>query len=138
MPRTSKAALACALAYPDDVAGLLTLAAAPYGGQVAFHNLLLTIPPLGPLLAHTVYLPSGRTRFEAGLRAAFAPEASPPRDYEDVCAAHELRPGQLLAHAHDQVRGLSAVHLGFLRHFPGLMGKLLGKMTGRVRASGEV
>jgi fermentation-respiration switch protein FrsA (DUF1100 family) len=31
-----------------------------------------------------------------------------------------------------------AGHPGFLRRFPGLMGKLLGKKTGRVRASGEV
>jgi pimeloyl-ACP methyl ester carboxylesterase len=108
--RGGNVALAYALAYPDDVAGVVALAAAPYGGQVAFHNLSLTTPALGPLLAHRVYVPFGRGGVEAGLRAAFAPEASPPSDYVDVYAAHELRPGQLIAHAHDQVRGRAAAH----------------------------
>ncbi len=108
--RGGNVALAYALAYPDQLAGVVTLAAAPYGGKIALHNRLLTVPVVGPLLAHTVYVPFGRGAVEAGLDAAFAPEGPAPPDYVDVYAAYELRPDQLLAHAHDQVWGRSAGH----------------------------
>jgi pimeloyl-ACP methyl ester carboxylesterase len=103
--RGGNVALAYALSYPEDVAGVVTLAAAPYGGQIAFHNRLLALPVVGPLLAHTVYVPFGRGAVRAGLDAAFAPEATAPADYVDAYSAYELRPRQLLAHAADQVRG---------------------------------
>jgi pimeloyl-ACP methyl ester carboxylesterase len=103
--RGGNVALAYALAYPDDVAGVVTLAAAPYGGQIALHNQLLTVPILGPLLAHTLYVPLGGPAVRAGLEVAFAPEGPPPSDYLAAYAAYELRPHQLLAHATDQVHG---------------------------------
>ncbi len=103
--RGGNVALAYALSYPDDIAGVVTLAAAPYGVQIALHNRLLALPVLGPLLAHTVYVPFGRAGVRAGLDAAFAPEATTPPDYLDAYAAYELRPRQLLAHAGDQVHG---------------------------------
>jgi len=107
--RGGNVALAYAMAYPDQLTGVVTLAAAPYGGEIALHNRLLTVPVLGSLLAHTVYVPFGRGAVEAGLDAAFAPEGPAPPDYVDVYAAYELRPGQLLAHAQDQMRGKAAV-----------------------------
>ena len=76
--RGGNVALAYALAYPDDTAGVVTLAAAPYGGEIALHNRVLTVPILGPLLAHAVYVPFGRAAVEAGLETAFAPEGPPP------------------------------------------------------------
>jgi pimeloyl-ACP methyl ester carboxylesterase len=103
--RGGNVALAYALSCPDDVAGVVTLAAAPYGGQVALHNRLLATPIVGPALAHTLFVPLGRGAVRAGLDAAFAPESSAPPDYLDAYAAYELRPRQLLAHAADQVRG---------------------------------
>jgi len=103
--RGGNVALAYGLSYPDDVGGLVTLAAAPYGGMIALHNRLLTVPALGPILAHTAYVPLGRGAVRAGLDAAFAPEGTAPPEYVDAYAAYELRPGQLLAHARDQVLG---------------------------------
>jgi pimeloyl-ACP methyl ester carboxylesterase len=107
--RGGNVVLAYALTYPDEVAGVVTLAAAPYGGEIGLQNRALVIPVLGPVLAHTLYVPFGRAAVEAGLETAFAPEGPPPPDYVDVYAAYELRPGQLLAHAHDQVRGRAAI-----------------------------
>lgn len=66
---------------------------------------MLAVPVLGPVLAHTVYVPFGRDAVRAGLNNAFAPEATAPPDYVDAYAAYELRPRQLLAHAADQVQG---------------------------------
>ena len=103
--RGGNVALAYALAYPDDIAGVVTLAAAPYGGQIALHNRLLAVPILGPLLAHTLYVPLGGEAVKAGLDMAFAPECEAPPDYVAAYAAYELRPSQLLAHAKDQVVG---------------------------------
>jgi pimeloyl-ACP methyl ester carboxylesterase len=103
--RGGNVALAYALTYPDEISGVVTLAAAPYGGTVAWHNRLLTLPILGPLLAHTVYVPFGRPTVEAGLNVAFSPDATVPQAYLEVYAAYELRPKQLLAHAEDQVYG---------------------------------
>ena len=103
--RGGNVALAYGLVYPGDVVGLVTLAPAPYGVPVPPLIRSLSIPLVGPLLAHTVYVPFGRNGVEAGLETAFAPEGPPPPDYLDVYAAYELRPRQLLAHAHDHVRG---------------------------------
>lgn len=103
--RGSNVALAYGLSYPDDAAGVVTLAAAPYGGKISLHNRMLAVPVLGPMSAHTVYVPFGRAAVKAGLDTAFAPEAKAPPDYVDAYAAYELRPRQLLAHAADQVQG---------------------------------
>jgi pimeloyl-ACP methyl ester carboxylesterase len=103
--RGGNVALAYALSYPDNIAGVVALAAAPYGGKISCYNRLLALPVLGPLLAHTVYVPFGQGAVRAGLNTAFAPEATAPPDYVDAYAAYELRPRQLLAHAADQVQG---------------------------------
>jgi pimeloyl-ACP methyl ester carboxylesterase len=92
------------LVYPDHLRGVVTLAAAPYGGKVALHNRVLVVPGLGPLLAHSAYVPFGRGAVEAGLASAFSPQDA-PEDYVETYAAYELRPNQLLAHAYDQVHG---------------------------------
>jgi len=106
--RGGNVALAYALAYPDHVGAVVTLSAAPYGGEIAVHNRLLSLPLVGPMLAHTVYVPFGRGAVRAGLDAAFAPESEVPSGYMEAYAAYELRPRQLLAHANDQVRGRAA------------------------------
>jgi pimeloyl-ACP methyl ester carboxylesterase len=102
--RGGNLALVYGLAYPDQLRGVVTLAAAPYRGKFALHNRVLVLPGLGPLLAHSVYVPFGRGGVEAGLESAFSPQDT-PEDYVDAYAAYELRPGQLLAHAYDQVHG---------------------------------
>ena len=102
--RGGNLALAYGLTYPEDLQGIVTVAAAPYGGKIAFHNRLLAVPGLGAFLAHTVYVPFGRGAVESGLAAAFSPQKA-TEEYVNAYAAYELRPGQLLAHAYDQVEG---------------------------------
>jgi len=102
--RGGNLALIYGLSYPDQLRGVVTLAAAPYGGKVALHNRVLAVPGLGPLLAQTVFVPFGRGAVEAGLASAFSPQSA-PEDYVEAYAAYELRPDQLLAHAYDQVHG---------------------------------
>jgi len=45
--RGGNVALAYGLSYPDAIAGVVTLAAAPYGGKIALYNRLLAVPVLG-------------------------------------------------------------------------------------------
>lgn len=101
--------LAYALAYPEEIAGAVTLAAAPYGGEVSSYSKTLAAPLVGPLLAHTAFVPLGKPAVRAGLETAFSPERAAPEAYVEAYAAYELRPKQLLAHARDQVQGRKAV-----------------------------
>lgn len=103
--RGGNIALAYGLLYPEKIKGVVTLAAAPYGGKMGWYSRVLNTPLLGPVLAHTWFVPLGKQGVKAGLEEAFGPESSPPPDYLDAYTAFELRPGQLLAHAFDQVHG---------------------------------
>jgi pimeloyl-ACP methyl ester carboxylesterase len=103
--RGGNLALVYGLLHPEGVQGIVTVAAAPYGGTVGWHSRLLTTPGIGPLLAHTWGVPPARPLVRAGLDSAFGPAHATPEEYLEVYAAFELRPGQLLAHARDQVWG---------------------------------
>lgn len=103
--RGGNLALVYGLLYPEEIQGIVTLAAAPYGGQVGWYSGVLATPVIGRLLAHTWAVPPSRPLVRAGLESAFGPAHEPPEDYLEVYSAFELRPGQLLAHAYDQVWG---------------------------------
>lgn len=107
--RGGNLALAYGLLYPEEIQGIVTLAAAPYGGETGWYSRVLHLPVFGPLLAHTWGVPLGEPFVRAGLRDAFAPEHTPPADYLQAYTAFELRPGQLLAHARDQMQGKERV-----------------------------
>lgn len=103
--RGGNLALVYGLLYPEEVEGLITLGAAPYGGRVGWYSRVLTTPVIGRILAHTWAVPPARPLVRAGLESAFGPGQELPEEYLDSYAAFELRPGQLLAHAYDQVWG---------------------------------
>jgi len=107
--RGGNLALAYGLLYPEEIQGIVTLAAAPYGGETGWYSRLLNLPVLGPLLAHTWAVPLGKPFVSAALRDAFGPEHTPPADYLQAYTAFELRPGQLQAHARDQIQGKERV-----------------------------
>lgn len=95
--------LAYALAYPVDVAGLVTLSGAthPWRGGVSLMRNLAMLPAIGPWLAATVVWPLGRTLVEAGIRGALQPHV-PAETYRRQTAIDlQLRANQFLADAHD-------------------------------------
>jgi len=99
-------ALICALRYPDDVAGVVTLAGAMYKeGYPAEHgdpiSRLAVAPIVGPLLVNTLPgSPLGKALARATVRQTFAPEPA-PEDYRDAALALWLRPGQFRANRED-------------------------------------
>lgn len=98
-------ALAYALAYPDEIAGLVLLApvAYPWQGGVGWINDLVTTPIVGPLVARTMILPIGYLALTAGVRAVFNPQAPPPGYIEHAGATMILRPSEFIANAQDLV-----------------------------------
>jgi pimeloyl-ACP methyl ester carboxylesterase len=117
--RGGNLALVYGILHPEEVQGLVTVAAAPYGGTVGWHSRLLTNQGIGPLLAYTWGVPPARPLVRAGLDSAFGPAHGTPEEYLEVYAAFELRPGQLLAHAYDQVWGREQVDW-MAERYPGL------------------
>ena len=107
--RGGNLALAYGLLYPGEIQGIVTLAAAPYGGDIGWYSRLMGAPAVGPAVAYTWAVPFGKPFVKAGLREAFAPEHSPPPAYLKTYTAFELRPQQLLAHARDQLQGRERV-----------------------------
>lgn len=102
--RGGPVALAYGLQYPDDTQAVIPLAGAHYwdvAGTPSFNRLLL-VPLLGPLLAHTIYVPFGRKITELSLVYAFSPERTPPQEYVAAYTAMNLRPRHLLSAASDQ------------------------------------
>ncbi len=98
-------ATAYALAFPQDVAGLVLLAPVthPWPGGVGRINHLAATPVIGPLLAHTIVLPSGYFLAPAGIVSVFAP-LTPPDGYREKTAVNLLlRPSEFIANAQDLV-----------------------------------
>jgi len=98
-------ALAYALAYPDEIEGLVLLApvAFPWQGGVGWINDLVTTPIIGPLVARTMILPIGYFVLPAGVRAVFKPQAAPPNYIESAGATMILRPSEFIANAQDLI-----------------------------------
>ena len=103
--RGGTVALAYAISYPEDVRGVVDLAGQVYPEEtaVSLPFRILSLPVVGPTLAHTLFPPLGRSGVRTGLGMAFLPEGDPPPDYLDAYASLDLRPGQLIAHAGDMV-----------------------------------
>lgn len=97
--------LAYALAYPDEVKGLLVLAGLshPWEHSVSWYYRLAAAPVLGPVFRHTLMAPFGRMRMERAVKDVFAPNP-PPADYVDRAAAPlVLRPRAFLNNARDMI-----------------------------------
>jgi len=96
-------ATAYALAYPDDVSGLVLLAPVTYHwpGGIGWYNPILATSVIGPLFAHTIALPLGGFLVAPGIRNVFAPQP-PPVGYRERAAVDlVLRPQELIANAED-------------------------------------
>jgi pimeloyl-ACP methyl ester carboxylesterase len=96
-------ASALALGFPARVAGLVLLAPVthPWKGGIAWYNVLLSTPVLGPVFAHTVAVPLALLLLKRGVASVFAPQL-PPADYVRRAAIRLLlRPTQFLANAQD-------------------------------------
>jgi len=109
----SAVATAYALAYPQDVAGLVLLAPVthPWPGGVALINHIVTAPLIGPLIARTVILPAGYILMQFGVAAVFAPQ-TPPDDYVRRTSLELLlRPSEFTANAEDLIALKAAVTL---------------------------
>jgi pimeloyl-ACP methyl ester carboxylesterase len=92
-----------ALAYPEDVAGLVLLAPVTHSwrGGVGTINRLIAAPVIGPLLAHTIVLPSGFALAPIAIASVFSPR-SPPAGYRAKAAVDlVLRPHEFIANAQD-------------------------------------
>ena len=102
-------ATAYALAYPAEIRALVLLAPVthPWPGGIGWINDVVALPVLGPLIAHTLILPSGYFMLKPGVAGVFRPDI-PPTDYgPDTGVALLLRPNEFIANAQD-LAGLKA------------------------------
>ncbi len=96
-------ATAYALAYPDDVRGLVLLAPVthPWPSGIGWINDLIATPVIGPLIAHTLILPAGYFMLTPGVGSVFRPQ-TPSADYAArTGVAMLLRPREFIANAQD-------------------------------------
>jgi pimeloyl-ACP methyl ester carboxylesterase len=96
-------ATAYALAYPDDVRGLVLLAPVthPWPGGIGWINDVVAMPVIGQLLARTLVLPTGYFMLKPGVAAVFKPDTPPPDYGARPSVAMLLRPAEFIANAED-------------------------------------
>lgn len=106
--RGAQVGLCLALKYPDAVAGVVTLGGVSFtteDREPTWQYRLLQTPLLGPLVAHTFYVPFSKPFVRLGLQTAFSPDRpAPPPAYLDAYAALLMKPRQLLNWAADHDR----------------------------------
>ncbi len=95
-------ALAWALEWPDELAGVLLINGVAYSwpGPSNTEYVLAGLPAIGPLLAYTVAAPLGTWTAEASIRRAFGP-AAVPATFARSPIPLALRPAQFLVEAQD-------------------------------------
>jgi pimeloyl-ACP methyl ester carboxylesterase len=99
-------ALAYALAYPNDLQGMVLLSPAthPWPGGVAAYRTLACSPVAGPLFLKLLLYPLGRFAAAAGVTGTFKP-SEPPEGYREQAGIDLLlRPSQFRADAEDVSR----------------------------------
>lgn len=96
-------ATAYTLAFPDAVSGLVLLAPVthPWPGGIGWINDVAALPVIGPLIAHTLILPSGYFMLTPGAAMVFRPQSPPPDYIARSGAAMVLRPSEFIANAQD-------------------------------------
>ena len=96
-------AAAYALAYPDEVRGLILLAPVthPWPGGIGWINDIVALPVIGPLVAHTLILPAGYFMLKPGVAGVFSPDTPPPDYGVRTSVALLLRPNEFIANAQD-------------------------------------
>lgn len=96
-------ATAYALAYPDEMRGLVLLAPVthPWPGGIGWINDVVAMPVIGPLVARTLILPTGYFMLKPGVAGVFRPDAPPENYGERTGVAMLLRPREFIANAQD-------------------------------------
>lgn len=96
-------ATAYTLAYPEAVRGLVLLAPVthPWPGGIGWINDVVAAPVIGPLVAHTLIMPSGFFLLTPGGAVVFRPQSPPPNYVARAGAAMVLRPSEFIANAQD-------------------------------------
>ena len=99
-------ALAYALQYQDEMAGLVLLAPVSHEwpGGVAWYNNVSQVPALGLLLRRLVIPVYGQVAAKGGVEASFAPDAAPENYAERSGLALLFRAGDFKANAADLAR----------------------------------
>jgi pimeloyl-ACP methyl ester carboxylesterase len=100
-------ASAYALAYPDQISGLVLISAVthPWPGAIAWYYRLSATPVVGPLFANCLVLPLGFILLKRAVAAVFSPQRPPDNYVSRAAIALVLRPAQFLSNARD-VAGL--------------------------------
>lgn len=96
-------ATAYALAYPNDVRGLVMLAPVTHSwpGGIGWINDVVALPVIGPSIARTLILPTGYFLLKPGVAAVFRPDVPPENYGERTGVAMLLRPHEFIANAQD-------------------------------------
>jgi pimeloyl-ACP methyl ester carboxylesterase len=96
-------ATAYALAYPNEVRGLVLLAPVthPWPGGIGWINDVAALPVIGQLIAHTLILPAGYFMLKPGVAGVFRPDTPPPEYATRTGVAMLLRPNEFIANAQD-------------------------------------
>jgi pimeloyl-ACP methyl ester carboxylesterase len=96
-------ATAYALAFPDEVRGVVLLAPVthPWPGGIGWINDAVALPVVGQLIARTLVLPSGYFMLNMGVAGVFSPNAPPPDYVKRTGVAMLLRPREFIANAQD-------------------------------------
>lgn len=96
--------LAYALAWPDEIAGIVMLAGVSHpwrGNHFRWHTRLAGKPIFGPVLLRTLIGPVGQMLIKSGVRQAFAPDPPMPSYAQQAAVPLILRPNQFRANAQD-------------------------------------
>ena len=112
--------LAYALAWPDEVAGIVTLAAVSHpwtGNYIRWYVRLAGNRVFGPLFAKTLLTPLGHLLIGPGVRQVFAPDPPLPAYASRAGVPLLLRPGHFRANA-DDLLGLNAFLAEQSRRYP--------------------
>jgi pimeloyl-ACP methyl ester carboxylesterase len=106
--------LAYALAYPQDVTGVVLLAPLIYPQQRTvgwYGNIVSALlaqsartaeaPVVGPFFARTLLYPAGKVLLRLAVRSAFAPQTPPPDYIAKTAAELLLRPAEFISNGED-------------------------------------
>jgi pimeloyl-ACP methyl ester carboxylesterase len=97
-------ASALALAYPDRLAGLVLLAPVTHpweGSHIDWYNVVLSMPVIGRLFAHTAAVPLSFLLLDGGVASVFRPQSAPADYVRRAAIRLLLRPAQCVANAQD-------------------------------------
>ncbi len=98
--------LAYALAYPDEISGMVLLGAATHpwkGSPPKWYNRIATTPYIGDLFTRLLVTPIGQASIAGAIKNTFAPNSPPELYREQAGVSLVLRPANFRANAEDVI-----------------------------------